>query len=81
MPARVAQLGQITNGTRESITSLRSEMREMRSEMRDIRAEMRQGRSELRREARADFNWLLGFMLVGFAVTLAFLLAAVAHGH
>jgi hypothetical protein len=45
----------------------------------DIRAEMR----EMRRESRADYRWLLGIMLAGFAMTttgFAGILAVMAHG-
>lgn len=82
MPSRVAGLEQVPKNTSEN---LRVEMRETRSEMRaelqDIRTEMRQGLRELRGEARSDFKWLLGSMLVGFAVTIAFLFGSVSKGH
>ena len=86
-PAWAAGFGQIvsSNGNRDSIVDLRIEMRgtraEMRVELNNIRNEMRQSVRELRSEARSDFHWLLVTMLVGFAVTLAFILGAISHGH
>ena len=70
--SRVAVLKEIARASAATFADIRSELRDIRSELRAIRA-----------EAKADYRWIIGIMLGGFAMTIggfAGLLAVMAHG-